>query len=311
MSDEVLLEFVKMIKDHPADHPTDHPVYENEIQDPALSILDKEEINPMKGRTPKQYRILKCEQEKKHNRMRNQMHKRTNNRKHKRIHRRRIRCKRIRRALMLIFILVAMICVAEWFVGILWDNVSMKELVNSFADQQKQGVVGNGISHPEWTENLLTKNPYSRPGETLTEVKDIFVHYTANPGTNAVQNRSYFEQLKDTHERGASSHFIIGYEGDVILCVPLDEVAYAVKTRNYDSMSIECCYINEDGSFTKETYDALVELLAWLLKEYNLSTDNILRHYDCGGKKCPLYYVENEKEWQKLKSDVEKKLSEE
>ena len=170
------------------------------------------------------------------------------------------------------------------------------------------GNVRNVAEHPAWTENFLTVNEYSRPGTPLTEVKDIFVHYTANPNTNAVQNRSYFEQLKDTHERGASAHFIIGYEGDILQCIPLNEVAYAVKTRNEDSISIECCYQNEDGSFTQETYDSLVELLAWLVHEYGLSTDHILRHYDCGGKKCPLYYTEHEDAWEQLKSDVDKAL---
>lgn len=168
--------------------------------------------------------------------------------------------------------------------------------------------IENTVPHPDWTEDFLTVNEYSRPGTRLRKVKDIFVHYTANPGTNAVQNRSYFEQLKDTHERSASAHFIIGYEGDILQCVPLNEVAYAVKTRNEDSMSIECCYLNEDGSFTQETYDSLIELLAWLLREYDLTTENILRHYDCGGKKCPLYYTEHEDAWEQLKADVQAKL---
>lgn len=47
---------------------------------------------------------------------------------------------------------------------------------------------------------------------------------------------------------------------------------------------IECCYKSADGSFTKETYDSLIHLLAYLVKKYGLSTDDILRHYDCGGK---------------------------
>ena len=68
-------------------------------------------------------------------------------------------------------------------------------------------------AHPDWTEDFLTVNEYSRPGDPLTEVNNIFVHYTANPGTSAAQNRSYFEQLKDNHERSASAHFIIGYNG--------------------------------------------------------------------------------------------------
>lgn len=161
-------------------------------------------------------------------------------------------------------------------------------------------------SHPEWTENLLTPNEYSRPGDALESVKNIFVHYTANPGTSAAQNRSYFEQQKDTHERSVSSHFIIGYEGEILQCVPLDEIAYAVAGRNNDSISIECCFLASDGSFTQETYDSLISLLAWLVDIYGLDSDDILRHYDCGGKKCPIYYTENPGEWEQLKKDVDK-----
>ena len=161
-------------------------------------------------------------------------------------------------------------------------------------------------AHPEWTEDFLTPNEYSRPGDALETVNNIFVHYTANPGTSAAQNRSYFEQQKDMHEASVSAHFIIGYEGEIIQCVPLDEIAYAVMTRNFDSISIECCYKAQDGSFTQETYDSLISLLAWLTDAYGLDSEDILRHYDCGGKKCPLYYTNNEDEWEQLKKDVDK-----
>ena len=159
-------------------------------------------------------------------------------------------------------------------------------------------------AHPTWTEDFLTPNEYSRPGEALPEVTNIFVHYTANPGTSAAQNRSYFEQQKDMHEASVSAHFIIGYEGEIIQCIPLDEIAYAVQTRNYDSVSIECCYKDWDGSFTQETYDSLIALLAWLTDIYDLETEDILRHYDCGGKKCPLYYTDHPDAWERLKEDV-------
>ena len=176
-----------------------------------------------------------------------------------------------------------------------------------------ENTIGSGIqglsaetcaAHPDWTEDFLTVNEYSRPGDPLTEVNNIFVHYTANPGTSAAQNRSYFEQLKDNHERSASAHFIIGYNGEIIQCVPLDEIAYAVQTRNEDSISIECCYKADNGQFTQETYDSLIKLLKWLIDAYDLQTDDILRHYDCGGKKCPIYYTEHEDAWERLKEDV-------
>lgn len=274
MRDEVSLEFVKMVREQSRDKAN--------VQYVGKKVAKREDAVPRRGCCYEQKRL--------------------------RALRRKKRIKRFLTGLCLLAIAIGMLV---WFAGVLWDNLGLKEVVSSFFEEPGEGAIGNGIPHPEWTEDFLTINPYSRPGTALQEVNDIFVHYTANPGTDAVQNRSYFEQLKDTHERGASSHFIIGYEGDILLCVPLNEMAYAVKTRNSDSMSIECCYINEDGSFTQETYDSLIELLVWLLKEYDLSTDNILRHYDCGGKKCPLYYTENEDEWERLKQDVQKRLNEE
>lgn len=186
------------------------------------------------------------------------------------------------------------------------------ELEGNFKSQQLAGTMVQGIpadafaKHPDWTEDFLTPNEYSRPGEPLESVKNIFVHYTANPGTSAAQNRSYFEWQKDTHEASVSAHFIIGYEGEIIQCVPLNEIAYAVMTRNYDSVSIECCYLAEDGSFTQETYDSLISLLSWLTDIYDLDSEDILRHYDCGGKLCPLYYTEHEDAWEQLKKDVDK-----
>ena len=160
--------------------------------------------------------------------------------------------------------------------------------------------------HPEWTEDFLTPNEYSRPGDALESVTNIFVHYTANAGTSAAQNRSYFERQKDEHLASVSAHFIIGYEGEIIQCVPLDEIAYAVKSRNFDSISIECCHLEKDGSFTQETYDSLIALLKWLLEVYDLESEDILRHYDCGGKKCPLYFMEHPDAWEELKKDVDK-----
>lgn len=166
-------------------------------------------------------------------------------------------------------------------------------------------IEGNRTTPPEMIVDYLEPNEFSRPGTELKKIKSIFVHYTANPGTSAAQNRSYFANLAETQERSASAHFIIGYEGELIQCIPLEEQAYAVATRNEDSVSIECCYLDDDGKFTQQTYDTLVHTLAWLTQEYHLSVDDILRHYDCGGKMCPLYYVEHEDAWEKLLADVE------
>lgn len=176
---------------------------------------------------------------------------------------------------------------------------------NFIAEDKIQGLRTSKFEkHPQWEEAFLTINEYSRPGKSLSKVDEVYVHYTANPGTDAHQNRSYFQNLAETKEVKASAHFIIGYEGEIVQCVPLDEIAYAVAGENHHSVSIECCYVAEDGSFTEETYDSLIKLLQWLCDVYHLKEEDILRHYDSNGKLCPIYYVENEDAWEQLKTDV-------
>ena len=170
--------------------------------------------------------------------------------------------------------------------------------------QEQEEITASDVSKPIITEDFIPINDYSRPGEALEGVNNIFVHYTANPGTSAAQNRSYFENLGTTGETSASAHFVIGYDGEIIQCVPLDEIAYAVMGRNYDSISIECCYLSSDGEFTDKTYQSLIRLSAWLLEEYQLTPWDMKRHYDEGGKKCPLYYVEHEDAWEQFLNDL-------
>lgn len=161
---------------------------------------------------------------------------------------------------------------------------------------------------PDYQVELLTPNPYSRPQTALEQVRGIVVHYTANPGTTAMQNRSYFEGLKDSHDTKASSHFVIGLDGEIVQCIPSTEISYASNDRNGDTLSIECCHEDDTGQFTQETYDSLVELTAWLCGKFNLPVDSVIRHYDVTGKKCPLYYVENGDAWERFKEDVQNYL---
>lgn len=169
---------------------------------------------------------------------------------------------------------------------------------------------GMQVSKPEINVELLTVNPYSRPGIQTEKIKNIVVHYTANPGTTAEQNRSYFENLKDTKETKASSHFIIGLNGEIVQCIPTKEVAYASNDRNSDTVSIETCHWSEDGTYTDETYESLVHLTAWLCEKFQLTEDDIIRHYDITGKICPKYFVEDENAWAEFKKDVKKMLEE-
>lgn len=160
-------------------------------------------------------------------------------------------------------------------------------------------------------ERLLTINPYSRSGEKQNKIENIVIHYVGNPGSSAVANRNYFENLKTTHKTYASSHYVVGLSGEIIQCIPEDEVAFHAGSysMNRKSIGIETCHPDVTGKFSDVTYNSLVELCADICKRYNLTIDNIIRHYDVTGKKCPLYYVNNENDWIQFKNDVANKLN--
>lgn len=165
---------------------------------------------------------------------------------------------------------------------------------------------------PEYVErDLLTVNEWSRPGTPLETVSGVVIHYVGNPGTTARANRNYFESLSSgTDGVYASSHFIVGLEGEVVECVPLTEIAYASNSRNDDTVSIEVCHPDETGEYGAVTYDRLVELTAWLCREFRLDPEtDVIRHYDVSGKLCPLYYVEHPEAWERLLADVESALA--
>lgn len=181
-------------------------------------------------------------------------------------------------------------------------------LANSFF-RGSTGMAEKDLPQIQIQTKLLQKNKYSRPGIKLSKVKGIVVHYTANPGTDAMDNRNYFNNLIEsnaTREKPvyASSHFVIGLEGQIVQCVPLSEIAYASNDRNKDTISIECCHPGKNGKFTEATRSSLKELLAYLCLKFGLDKDSIIRHYDVTGKLCPLYYVRHEDKWIELKKEV-------
>ena len=170
-----------------------------------------------------------------------------------------------------------------------------------------RGPQAEDVPVPEYVEkDYLTVNPYSRPGEPLEKINGVVIHYVGNPGTTAHANRNYFESLASGLENTyASSHFIVGLEGEVIQCVPLTEIAYASNTRNGDTVSIEVCHPDETGEFSPVTYDRTVELTAWLCREFRLDpSQDVIRHYDVTGKECPRYYVEHPEAWDDFRADV-------
>ena len=219
---------------------------------------------------------------------------------------------------MVLILIVVIVAVAVCAVGYGFFEMRLEQ--NELNAGQNDGSSGdNESSGPEqWQKEgapyidveLLTPNPYSRPQLPIEQVNYIAIHYTANPGSTAMSNRDYFENLATTQENKVSSHFVVGLEGEVVQCIPTSEMSYATNSRNVDTISIECCHPDETGQFNDATYSSAVKLTAWLCTRFGLGTDQVIRHYDVTGKDCPKYYVENPDAWIQMKEDIAAQIQE-
>lgn len=160
---------------------------------------------------------------------------------------------------------------------------------------------------PEYVDvQIIDVDGDSRRGTRLEGIESIVIHYVGNPGTTAQQNRDWYANPQST----VSSHFLVGLEGEVIQCIPLDEKSSASNHRNADTISIEVCHPDDTGKFNDAAYGSLVELTAWLVRSCGLEPEDVIRHYDVTGKECPRYFVRNEAAWTQFLADVEERYHE-
>lgn len=207
-----------------------------------------------------------------------------------------------------IVILFAIIFAGKYFLGKPKEvtDITQEETTEELIIPELAGVAELYPDLPV-TEDFLTVNRYSRPGIPLSSSPQyIVIHYTANPGSTGWENRNYFENLKDTEETFASAQFVIGLDGQIIQCVPCNEMSYCSNSYNEFCISIEMCHPDETGNFNDATYNSCVYLVAHLMNYYHLDMDRLIRHYDVTGKNCPKYFVEHEERWLAFKGFVEK-----
>lgn len=177
-------------------------------------------------------------------------------------------------------------------------------------------------------QNLLTINPYSRPGMKIYTVKGIVIHWVANRNSTATANRNFFESRKNGTKGYGSAHEIIDLNGDVVVCIPENEMAYHAGSPNpytqeaLDYLSaypnnctygIECTHIAYDGQMADKTYETLVNRCADLIMEFGLEETErpLWLHKEVvGWKDCHRWFVNNPKEWNSFKEKVRERMEE-
>ena len=187
-------------------------------------------------------------------------------------------------------------------------------------------------------EKFMTVNPYSRPGRKRPVTLGIILHYVGVNGHTASIVWNWFANGCPANKHYSSTQYIIDHDGTILRTMPDDELAYhcgssqldpasgkiytdwarkkfgrfasnpQTTSPNHCTIGIELC-IDQQGNFTEKTLVAAVELVARLLKENNLTTEEIGHHkLVVGWKDCPLPWVKNNVLFVNFKALVKNKM---
>ena len=163
--------------------------------------------------------------------------------------------------------------------------------------------------------NVLYANPTNRWSRNGQSVEYIVLHYVGAV-SSAKANAVY---LNRDGNLGWSAHFFTD-EHSIWQSVPLDESAghcgvdysngrapFWGKCRNKNSIGIEmCCKIDANGNWyiEPETVEHTVQLVRWLMAEFGVALDHVVRHYDVCHKTCPEPWVRDEAQWQAFRDKL-------
>ena len=150
--------------------------------------------------------------------------------------------------------------------------------------------------------NISNYNYSSRNGNSI---KYIVLHYTGNKGDTAKNNVDYFAG----GDRNASAHYFVD-DNSIWQSVEENNSAWAVGDgkgaygiTNQNSISIEMC-CNSSGEISEKTESNAIELVKYLQSKYNVSNDNVVRHYDASRKVCPNWSANNWSRWTTFKNKL-------
>ena len=150
----------------------------------------------------------------------------------------------------------------------------------------------------------------------VEDIKYIVIHYTGNKGDTALNNVKYFAN----NVTKTSAHFFVD-ENNIYTSVPASDTAWHCGgglqgskghewygiCKNSNSIGIELCLMDKNGNVRRGTVDSATELTRYIMKKYNIGSENVIRHFDVTGKNCPMPYVAEPELWKNFKAELEEK----
>lgn len=179
------------------------------------------------------------------------------------------------------------------------------------------------------TEDMLSVGEGVRTGYKLSGLKGLVIHWigVAQPSATVIR--------KNFASASYGTHYISDWNsGDIIQCVPDDEVCYHVGATSYTDLKtqlvgsgnpnwyfvgVECCISASDviasdyyaegkyfdlGGPSVAQYSGLVSFCSDFLSRHGLTSDDLYLHNDITGKSCHIWFLKDKNRWNQFKADV-------
>lgn len=159
--------------------------------------------------------------------------------------------------------------------------------------------------------NRIAENEDQVPAHNANSHEYLAIHYLGVNGENP-----------DLYGGGYGGHFYVNKLGDCYQAAKVTDKLWHVGAssgfryihpyaRNSNTIGIECaCYsIGDRWFFTQATQEACARLTTWIMSEYDIPMDHLLRHGDITTKHCPSPYIDNPGDgpnwtWEQFKNRV-------
>ena len=152
----------------------------------------------------------------------------------------------------------------------------------------------------------------------MRTIKYIILHHSATDYQQNIDDttgkviarticdRAQEKYKKDYPDYKCDYHFIIGYGGDVFKGQPVEQPSWHCTNYQANLASVGICFLGnfENIQMPTEQFNAGVELIRALMKQYNVPLANVLRHRDivsdltgktnstqCPGKNFPYVHM--------------------
>ena len=151
-------------------------------------------------------------------------------------------------------------------------------------------------------EDYIALNRYTRPGILNPGIRKVVFVSSGTAGQTAASVREGFLKAGTDGQYGGS-HFAVGYDGSVLCCIPLEEIAYGCFAGSSEAISVT--YSSDFGEPPSgKEYESIVELGRWIKERFGLAADDFVSAEEIILIASGLESDEEAGSWNRLRAEV-------